>query len=243
MFSKIDMEPTSLVCRASSSAIRMCVPRTEYVLSWAIRQNLRARKISPRIKVNWTLSAFGINSSDLLLDLQWSKKHGFFIIMGGFHLFERGSREASDIKPISHEEDIPLHPLAAIDLYGDNTALDIDFPSFTVPTEAEIKGKGKSDWLTKSLVLLQTSWFCIARAVKHLPITHLEIMTLAYAAMNFVIYIFWWNKPLNVNRPLQVFRKSERSEMQPQPISEARELTWVAVFEVISQEVKICMST
>ena len=71
------MEPTSLVCRASPSAIRMCVTRTEYVLSWAIRQNLRARKISPRIKVNWTLSAFGINSSGLLLDLQWSKKHGF----------------------------------------------------------------------------------------------------------------------------------------------------------------------
>ena len=69
-------------------------------------------------------------------------------------------------------------------------------------TEAEIKDKGKSDWLAKSLVLLQTSWFmmqCIAQAIEHLPVTHLEIMTLAYAAMNFVIYIFWWNKPLNVN--------------------------------------------
>ena len=55
---------------------------------------------------------------------------------------------------ISHEEDIPLHPLVAIDLYGDNTALDIDFSSFTVPTEAEIKGKGKSNWLTKPLVQL-----------------------------------------------------------------------------------------
>ena len=126
--------------------------------------------------------------------------------MGGFHLFERGSGEASDIKPISHEEDIPLHPLVAIDLYGDNTALDIDFSSFTVPTEAEIMGKGKSNWLTKPLVLLQTSWFvmqCIARAVEHLPVTHLQIVTLAYAAKNFVIYIFWWNKPLNVNRPVR----------------------------------------
>ena len=64
-----------------------------------------------------------------------------------------------------------------------------------------------------------------------LPVTHFEIVTLAHAAMNFVIYIFWWNKPLNVNRPVRVFRKSERSEMQPQPVSEARELTWMAVFE------------
>ena len=163
-----------------------------------------------------------ISFSNLSLDLQWSKTHGFFIIMGGFHLFKRGSKRTSD-KPISHKEDIPLHPLAAIDLYGDDTTLDIDFSSFTVPTEEEIKDKGKSDWLAKSLVLLQTSWFvmqCIARAVERLPVTHLEIVTLAYAAMNFVIYVFWWNKPLNVNRPVRVFRKSSVEET----ISEARRL-------------------
>ena len=143
------------------------------------------------------------------------------MIMGGFHLFKRGSKRTSD-KPISHKEDIPLHPLAAVDLYGDN-ALDIDFSSFTIPTEEEIKDKGKSDWLAKSLVLLQTSWFvmqCIARAVERLPVTHLEIVTLAYAAMNFVIYVFWWNKPLNVNRPVRVYRKSSVEET----ISEARRL-------------------
>ena len=161
-----------------------------------------------------------INSSNSSLDLQWSKTHGFFIIMGGFHLFKRGLKRTSDVEPISHEEDIPLHPLAAIDLYGNNT-LDIDFSSFSVPTEAEIKDRGKSDWLAKSFVLLQTSWFimqCIARAIKHLPVTHLEIVTLAYAAMNFAIYVFWWNKPLNVDRPVRVFRKSDVEE----PISEAR---------------------
>ena len=130
--------------------------------------------------------------------------------MGGFHLFERGSKETSNNDEIiSQEDDTPLHPLAARDLYTENSywrsRVDIDFSSFTVPTEAEIQDKGKSDWLAKSLVLLQTSWFvmqCIARAIEHLPVTHLEIVTLAYAAMNFVIYIFWWNKPLNVNQPV-----------------------------------------
>ena len=122
--------------------------------------------------------------------------------MGGFHPFKRSSKETSDsIKPISQEEDTPLHPLAAIDLYGGGIALNIDF-SLYVPTEAEIKDRGKSNWLTKSLVLVQTSWIvlqCIARAIKHLPVTRLEIVTPAYAVMDFVIYIFWWNKPLNVN--------------------------------------------
>ena len=134
--------------------------------------------------------------------------------MGGFHLFQRGSRDTSHDAIntfVLHEDDVPLHPLSSHDLFN-NPAIGIDFSSFTVPTEVEIQDRGKSDWFTKSLVLLQTSWFvmqCIARAIEHLPVTHLEIVTLAYAAMNFVIYIFWWNKPLNVNRPVRVFQKSD----------------------------------
>ena len=40
-----------------------------------------------------------------------------------------------------------------------------DIYSFTMLTKAEIKDRGKSNWLAKSLVLLQMSWFmmqCIA---------------------------------------------------------------------------------
>ena len=158
--------------------------------------------------------------------------------MGGFHLFERSSTETSNEKFILHEDNIPLHPLSARDLYDkphpSRTTIrtDIDFSSFRVPTEAEIRDRGKSDWLAKSLVLLQTSWFvmqCIARARAHLPVTHLEIVTLAYAIMNFVIYVFWWNKPLNVSQPVRVFRKSEAGEMHSGPASEAWELTWEAI--------------
>ena len=107
--------------------------------------------------------------------------HGYFVIMGGFHLFEHGSVETSNNdEAILHGDDIPLHPLTAGDLHGDNgfrsfrttTTAEIDFTSFTVPTEEEIKDKGKSDRLAKFLVLLQTSWFvmqCIARAIERLP--------------------------------------------------------------------------
>ena len=173
--------------------------------------------------------------------------------MGGFHLFKHRSIEKSDNdNVISQEDDISLHPLTAGDLHRDNAfrplrttiITDIDFSSFTVPTEEEIKDKAKSDWLAKSLVLLQTTWFviqCIARAIHHLPVTHLEIVTLAYAAMNFIIYIFWWNKPLNVNRPVRVFKKSEASAIQDQVISRARqhsrtwELTWEEVRDVLKR--------
>ena len=150
--------------------------------------------------------------------------------MGGFHLFERSSEKKSDAQCTSQEDDKPLHPLLASDLTHDNIY------SFTMLTEAEIKDRGKSDSLARSFVLLQTSWFvmqCIARGIERLPLTHLEIVTLAYAAVNFVIYIFWWNKPVNVNRPVRVFRKSEPRETQlliTGPISVARgELIWEAI--------------
>ena len=192
-----------------------------------------------RIKVslkNWIIFLSTI-LSDSSLEQRWSMTHGFFIIMGGFHPFERSSKETgNDNRGIPQEDDKPLHPLQASDLVRFD-----GYSEFFMPTEAEIKDKGKSDWLAKALVLLQTSWFvmqCIARAIEHLPVTHLEIVTLAYAAMNFVIYVFWWNKPLNVNRPIRVLRIREPGGKQPQvsePISEARELTW----EVIGRGLEI----
>ena len=171
--------------------------------------------------------------SNSLSERRWTMTHGFFIIMGGFHLFERGSEETdNNDRGISQENDKPLHPLQASDLVQCN-----GYSEFFMPTEVEIKDRGKNDWLAKSLVVLQTSWFvmqCIARAIEHLPVTHLEIVTLAYAAVNFATYIFWWNKPLNVNRPIRVLRKSEPGEVEPQvrePIPGTRQLTWGAIHD------------
>ena len=222
----------------------------EYVLAWSIRQFLVARQIAKgEIELCVKYLSIATILSKSLLERGWSKTHGFFIIMGGFHLFEHHPTNTSNNDEFKlHDDDVPLRPLAAGDLYGYSTyrsiKADIDFTSFTVPTEEEINDRGKSDWLAKSLVLLQTSWFvmqCIARAIEHLPITHLEIVTLAYAAMNFVIYIFWWNKPLNVSRPVRVFRKSEPSATQHQVISRETqnsrvwELTWWEIGDVLGR--------
>ena len=151
--------------------------------------------------------------------------------MGGFHLFERSSDETiNDNQRISRIDD-ELHPLQAIDLVSGDV-----YKSFTMLTEAEIQVRGKSDQLCKSFIRLQTSWFvlqCIVHAIGHLPVNHLEIVTLAYTAKNIMIYIFWWNKNLNVNQSIRVFAKSEPPlEMQPrarEPISEVQKSTWEAV--------------
>ena len=80
-----------------------------------------------------------------------------------------------------------------------------------LPTEEDIQDRSKSDSLAKALVLIQTGWFiiqCIVRWIEHLPLTQLEITTLAYAAVNFGIYLAWWDKPRNVNSPVRVVKVS-----------------------------------
>ena len=129
----------------------------------------------------------------------------FLYHMGGFHFFERSSDETiNDNRRISRIDDEPLHPLQAIDL------VDCDvYESFTLPTNV---------------------FECITHVIERLIVDHLEIMTLACAAMNFVIYIFWWNKPLNVNQSVRMFRKSEPPlEMQPRARELISEATWEAI--------------
>ena len=107
--------------------------------------------------------------------------HGFFIIMGRFHLFEHRSKEMK----ILPEDNKPLHPLKASNLWMSDS-----YKPFFILPKVEIKDRGKSDLLAKPLILLQILWFamqCTVHAIKHLPVTHLEIIMLEYTAMNFVI--------------------------------------------------------
>jgi hypothetical protein len=68
-------------------------------------------------------------------------------------------------------------------------------------TKKQIEDRSKSDILSRGIILFQTGWFIlqlIARAIQHLPITELELVALAFATLNFMIYGVWWNKPLDV---------------------------------------------
>ncbi|KIK08796.1 hypothetical protein K443DRAFT_84407, partial [Laccaria amethystina LaAM-08-1] len=122
--------------------------------------------------------------------LGWTKTHGFFIQMGGFRLLTTPPRVLSP-----EEFEVLLE------------TGQIDFPSIT---EEEIGDKSKGDMLAKSLVVFQTFWFivqCIARGVQGLVITELELVTLAFAALNGVMYFFWWHKPLDVRSPVTIYLK------------------------------------
>lgn len=68
----------------------------------------------------------------------------------------------------------------------------------------DIKDKSKSDGLAKALVILQASWMLIqtiSRKIVHLPVSLLEVNTVAHVFCAFVIYVLWWRKPREVREP------------------------------------------
>lgn len=74
-------------------------------------------------------------------------------------------------------------------------------------TEAAIHDKSKTNALAKLITVAQTTWFLlqfIERWAAHQPRTELEVMTVAYAALNAVVYALWWNKPYNVDEAINI---------------------------------------
>jgi hypothetical protein len=112
--------------------------------------------------------------------------------MGGFTVYD-GNRPVRVLFP---------EQLQSYSLTGNG-----DFPKIS---KAEIEDKSKGDAISKGVVILQTGWFvtqCIARVVQRLPITELELVTIAFATLNIAIYMLWWHKPLNVQRGVRVYKQ------------------------------------
>ena len=127
--------------------------------------------------------------------VKWTNTHGHFLQMGGFMLM-----------------DVENEKVGVIDAWELESLLaegNIDCPRIT---REEIEDHASSDGLSKYLAIGQTAWFivhCIARKSQGLVITELELVTLAFAALNALIYILWWDKPQNVNCPVPVYLRPE----------------------------------
>ena len=125
----------------------------------------------------------------------WTRVHAFFLIMGGFTLHERGK---------------PVRVLEARELEELWEAGRIEWPTVT---KEEIADRSKGDYLSKTIVLFQTTWFvgqCIARGAYGLTVTELEVVTVAFASLTGVIYYLWWDKPLDVRCSIPVHLLDDR---------------------------------
>ncbi len=83
--------------------------------------------------------------------------------------------------------------------------------------EQDILDKRKGDFLTKILIIAQTIRFicqCAFRWTGHLDITELEVITLAFAALNILTYFMWWDKPQGIEVPIAMQRYRRPIESQ-----------------------------
>ncbi|KAF7369967.1 hypothetical protein MSAN_00626500 [Mycena sanguinolenta] len=118
----------------------------------------------------------------------FSTMHGMFFSMGGF---------------VTSDE----HPIATIKQLEGSTLGPEFQAAIKKISEKDITDKSKGDALSKGVALLQGLWFILqtlARVHQRLAITQLEVATLAFAVVNIFIWLLWWNKPLDVQKPIVV---------------------------------------
>lgn len=125
-------------------------------------------------------------------DCGWTETHIQYAMMGGFQLVrEDGSKQ-------------PLYEKAFVNYVLDGT---IDVPRIALE---QIQDRSKGDTISNVITVLQAAWFviqCIHRAWYRLPVTELEITTLAHVLINFFVYWSWWNKPSDVGLAVNIHAK------------------------------------
>ena len=137
-----------------------------------------------------------------VLEQGWTATHGHFLIMGGFKLVRADDEVLLDDKSFCIA--LGIHRGGQKKPWFGETSQII----FPVLTTAEILDKGRGDFLSKAIAILQSIWFivqCIARGVEGLALTELELVTLALASLTGLMYYFWWDKPLGVMEPIRVY--------------------------------------
>ncbi|KAI4136589.1 MAG: hypothetical protein LQ341_005540, partial [Variospora aurantia] len=125
----------------------------------------------------------------------WELVHGFYVLMGGFTL-ACGAKEGSFL-PCDLTQ-------ATLTPDGLRFLLQLDPDALPDITANQIRDKSKADGLKKTIVCAQALWFCvqcITRLSQSLPVGLLELNTVGHALCTLAIYIFWWEKPLDIEEP------------------------------------------
>ncbi|KAF5312788.1 hypothetical protein D9619_002812 [Psilocybe cf. subviscida] len=185
--------------------------RRAHLMCWAL--------IAPELLVLWAMRQwYGARALGKLIKVPgWTNTHGYFVQMGGFMLWAN-DRCLGVVDP--------RNLLMFFDkgyMYFNDERIMKDEIMFSLPREEDIKDKGKGDGLSKALVVGQTLWFiaqCLSRWQQGLVVTELELVTLAFAALNGAIYFLWWDKPLDVGCAVPIIWKRPESSATPDNMSE-----------------------
>jgi hypothetical protein len=127
----------------------------------------------------------------------WTVVHGFYVLMGGLAFDTGDLRPEKKFLPGSRDR-LTLTPKVVKVVAEKEPSI---IPEIS---EAEILDKSKANQFAKTLVCIQALWFCtqcFSRLATGLPISLLELNTLAHAFFALLAFLFWWNKPFDIDEP------------------------------------------
>ncbi|KAK3343454.1 hypothetical protein B0T25DRAFT_554363 [Lasiosphaeria hispida] len=131
---------------------------------------------------------------------EWTMTHSFFACTGGF-AFEFEGLDAVD----AADKDQEKRQAQRITLTARGVALLAQCGRLPKVDREDIEDKSKANDLAKATVIVQACWMLvqiISRLAAKLPVTLLEVNTVAHVLCAFAMYLFWWNKPLLPNQPI-----------------------------------------
>lgn len=131
---------------------------------------------------------------------EWAMTHSFFACTGGF-AFEFPGLETLSTPREERESQAPRR----LTLTARGMALLARCGHIPDINRAEIEDKSKANDLAKAMVLLQATWMLVqvlGRLAARLPVTLIEVNTVAHVLCAFAMYMFWWHKPLLPREPL-----------------------------------------
>lgn len=137
--------------------------------------------------MQWNAANISVRQMKNLGDDNWTVVHAFYANAGGFVL---------------ETPSFPPFPINATSIFYLVSRGRLRLPKLT---EKNIWDRSKADLFAKLVAFFQTGWLLcstIARAKQKLPITPIELFTVAFIAPTVATQFFWANKPQNVEAPV-----------------------------------------
>ncbi len=145
---------------------------------------------------------FQMNGRHLKHRFKFTLEHGFYATMGGFAIAFPPADDGTESRANLTVENIRS-------LMKDKP--DFIIPKLQVPLTS-ITDRSKSSSLGKALLFVQVAWFCLncaSRLAQRLPLSLLEVSTLAHGVCTLASYAVWWSKPLNIDEPTLIHVQSQ----------------------------------
>lgn len=156
----------------------------------------------------WSSARSSIKAMHDLGIAHWTMVHGFYADSGGF---------------ILQTPDMPSFP---VDTRALQYLIKEKYLELPVIKKDAILDRSKADKFAKAVAVIQTGWMiaqCVGRLFESLHITPLELVTVAFTICTVASYLFWLEKPLNVEGHVNLSITTRMSEILKNAGSTAKE--------------------